>query len=85
MTYDNFLNLLKPFGQHANPSVQRPVLMVLDNHASHCSKSSIIFCRENQITLLSFLPLCSHEMQPLDNSMYGPFQSCFGDVVQGFC
>ncbi|CAB4065234.1 unnamed protein product [Lepeophtheirus salmonis] len=55
MSSDNFANFLKCFVKYANPSVQCPVLMVLDNHASHCSESAINFCQEGHISRLSFL------------------------------
>ena len=74
MTFENFMKFLKHFYEHTKPSNDRPVLMILDNHASHCSEGAIRFCRENCITLLSFPLHCSHEMQPLDKSVYGPFQ-----------
>jgi len=34
----------------------------------------IDFCREVGIVLLSFPPHCSHKLQPLDRSVYGPFK-----------
>ncbi|KAK3760524.1 hypothetical protein RRG08_022809 [Elysia crispata] len=38
---------------------------------------AIVFCKSNNITLLSFPPLCSHELQPLDKSVYGPFKTYY--------
>ncbi|KAK3800676.1 hypothetical protein RRG08_003082 [Elysia crispata] len=51
----NFMNFLKKhLYEHTKPSKDRPVLMILDNHASHCSEGAFRFCRENYITPLSF-------------------------------
>ncbi|RUS72105.1 hypothetical protein EGW08_020131 [Elysia chlorotica] len=65
----------------AKPNKELPVLLILDNHASHCSTQVIDFARENHITLLSFPPHCSHEMQPLDKTVYGPFQKFYDNAV----
>ncbi|KAK3796461.1 hypothetical protein RRG08_009238 [Elysia crispata] len=85
MTSQNFMNFLKHFYEHTKPSKDRPVLMILDNQASHCSEGAIRFCREIYITLLSFLPHCSHEMQPLDKSVYVPFQLYYDHVLEMCC
>ncbi|KAK3726586.1 hypothetical protein RRG08_041818 [Elysia crispata] len=85
MTSENFMNFLKHFYEHTKPSKDRPVLMILDNHASHCSEGAIRFCRENYITLLSFPPHCSHEMQSLDKSVYGSFQLYYDHALEMWC
>lgn len=35
---------------------------------------AIDFCKEKGIVLLTFPPHCSHKLQPLDRSVYGPFK-----------
>ena len=85
MTSENFMNFLKHFYEHTKPSKDRPVLMILDNHASHFSEGAIRFCKENYITLLSFPPHCSHEMQPLDKSVYGPFELYYDHALEMLC
>jgi len=50
------------------------VLVLLDNHESHLYLPVIDFCKDNGIVLLSFSPHCSHKLQPLDRSVYGPFK-----------
>ena len=74
MTQENFLSFLEHFKHHSNPTADAPVLLILDNHSSHVSLDAINFCRENNISLLSFPPHCSHELQPLDKTVYGPFK-----------
>ncbi|GFO19549.1 tigger transposable element-derived protein 6 [Plakobranchus ocellatus] len=71
MTTQNFLRFLDHFKNYAKPSAESPVLLILDNHASHVSSEVIQFCKMNNITLLSFPPHCSHEMQPLDKLIFG--------------
>ena len=75
MTGDNFFNYLKHFHKYARPSKELPVLLLLDNHASHVSLAVINYCKENDIVLLSFPPYCSHELQPLDKTLYGPLKT----------
>ena len=69
MTSDNFKGFIKHFVKHARPTQEYPVLLILDNHASHCSAEVIDLAKEQNITLLSFPPHCSHEMQPLDRTV----------------
>ena len=85
MTTDNFLRFLDHFKNHAKPSAESPVLLILDNHASHVNSEVIQYCKMNNITLLSFPPHCSHEMQPLDKSVYGPFQTFYDQSVDRWC
>lgn len=74
MTSEEFLFFIKHFVRHTKCSKEHPVLIVLDNHASHLSVNIINYCRENGIVLLSFPPHTSHKLQPLDRSVYGPFK-----------
>ncbi len=50
------------------------MLLLLDNHWSHLSVAGIDFCLSNGIVLLSFPPHCSHHLQPLDWSFFGPLK-----------
>lgn len=59
----------------------KPVLLLLGNHASHVGIDVINFCKANHITLLSFTPHCSHELQPLDKTVYGPFKTLFNQAA----
>lgn len=75
MTNENFCDFMKHFIKHAKPSVDQPVLLILDNHQSHINLDVIKYAKENHVTLLSFPPHCSHKLQPLDVSVYGPFKT----------
>lgn len=46
----------------------------MDNHSSHLSIAAIDFCKSNGIVMLTFPPHCSHKLQPLDRSVYGPLK-----------
>ncbi|XP_031328877.1 uncharacterized protein LOC116159918 [Photinus pyralis] len=74
MQDEGFMLFLKQFQKHTNCSVNHKVLLVLDNHSSHVHINALDFCKENGIVCLSFPPHCSHKLQPLDRSVYGPFK-----------
>ena len=77
MTSDTFLTFMQHFADCVRCSPASPVLMLLDNHDSHISIPVIDFAKEKGITMVSFPPHCSHKLQPLDRSVYGPFKKCY--------
>ncbi|ELT93700.1 hypothetical protein CAPTEDRAFT_207955 [Capitella teleta] len=77
ITKDLFLHWMDHFIQHASSSKENPTLLLLDNHESHCSIASIDKARDAGITLLSFPPHCSHKLQPLDRTVYGPLKTFY--------
>nr|XP_015910854.2 MFS-type transporter clz9-like [Parasteatoda tepidariorum] len=69
-----FWLLLHHFVKHAKPSKDNVVPSLPDNHDSHLYIPSIEFCQDNGIILLSLPTHCSHCLQPLDVSVYGPLK-----------
>lgn len=57
--------------------IDSPTLLFLDNHSSHLSVEAIDFAIANRVTIISFPPLCCHELQPLDVSVYGPAKAYY--------
>lgn len=74
---DQFLEWLTHFTDHVKPSVSKPVLLILDNHASRISLSIHEHCKKNHIHMLSLPPHTSHRMQPLDVSFFGSFKAAY--------
>ncbi|XP_029347179.1 uncharacterized protein LOC115034416 [Acyrthosiphon pisum] len=74
MQGEKFLTFMKHFANHVRPSVDRKILVLLDNHEPHLFLPVIDFCRSVGIVLLSFPSHCSHKLRPLDRSVYGPFK-----------
>uniref|UniRef100_A0A671MN21 DDE-1 domain-containing protein n=1 Tax=Sinocyclocheilus anshuiensis TaxID=1608454 RepID=A0A671MN21_9TELE len=79
-----FTNFMR---RHQNLSIRRPqatsltrstkennVMLLLDNHSSHESIEAINFYRANGVVMLSSPPHCSHQLQPLDKTVYGPLK-----------
>ena len=74
MNEDNFIAYVKHFIQNVKCSKDAPALLLLDNHDSHLSIEALDLLKDNGVTVLSFPPHCSHKLQPLDRSVYGPFK-----------
>ncbi|CAG7716167.1 unnamed protein product [Allacma fusca] len=75
-----FVQWLRHFINHANPSKQNPALIILDNHTSHVTYEAVHVCIDNDISLLSLPPHCSHKMQPLDVAVFKGLKSSLKTV-----
>jgi len=74
MNVENFTVFLQHFVKHVKCSSEKPVLMLIDNHESHISLGSLKFAKENGIIMVTFPPHCSHKLQPLDRTVFGPLK-----------
>ena len=74
MSETEFLMFMKHFVNCVRPSKDNPILLLLDNHQSHLSPSVLDFAKSNGVVMLSFPPHCTHRLQPLDRSVYGPLK-----------
>lgn len=83
MQETDFLVFLQRFQRHTNCSLDHKVLLLLDNHSSHVSIKCIDFYRAHGIVMLSYPPHCSHKLQPLDRSVYGPFKKAVNVACDG--
>lgn len=84
MQESHFLDFLKFFHLHVKSTVDKPCLLVLDNHGSHLSIEGLNFAKTNGIVMLSFPPHCSHKLQPLDRSVFGPFKKYVNTACDGW-
>ncbi|KAG8328582.1 hypothetical protein J6590_108290 [Homalodisca vitripennis] len=75
-----FLEWLKHFQTHIHSSKDNPVLLVMDNHASHISINAVNFCRDHEIYLLTIPPHSSHKLQPLDKCFFKPLKDFFAQM-----
>ncbi|KAJ8914270.1 hypothetical protein NQ315_011003 [Exocentrus adspersus] len=81
MTRDNFVLALKHFIKYSGSSKQNPCLLILDNHESHVNIDVVVLAKENGVHLLTCPPHCSHRLQPLDVSVYGPFKAYYNTAA----
>ena len=65
-------------------TVQSPALAILDNHESHLSVEVLDYAKEHGMIMLSFPPHCSHMMQPLDKTVFGPFKKYYAAAMKGW-
>jgi hypothetical protein len=84
MTSDNFLLVLEHIVTHVKCSIASSVLLVMDNHETHVNIEVIDFCRRSGIVILTFPPHCSHRLQPLDRTVYGPFKKYYNSGCDRF-
>lgn len=84
MTEADFAVYMKHFVKHTRSSTARPVLLLLDNHGSHLSIEALNYAKDNGVVMLSFPPHCSHKLQPLDRSVYGPFKAYLAEAQDGW-
>jgi len=85
MTEECFMKALKHFVTHVKLSQMNPALILMDNHSSHVNLSVIQFARVNFIIIVTFPPHCSHKLQPLDVTVYGPFKTRYRIAMSGCC
>lgn len=69
-----FLPLLQHFKGHERPNKQKPKQIIFDNHESCLRIAALNFAKDNGIILLTLTTHCSHKLQPLDVSVFGPFK-----------
>lgn len=70
--WDYLIDLDRKFTKY---NKDNPILIVLDNHESHTSLQTILFCRDNGIQFLTFPPHCTDRRQPLDVGLHGPYKT----------
>lgn len=61
-------------------SSDEPVLVLYDGHKSHVSLNLIEWAKSENIILFVLPPHCSHILQPLDVSCFGPFEMAWNSA-----
>ena len=81
---DLFITYLKHFISYTRCSLEKKVLLILDNHETHASLSAIDLARQSGVVLLTLPPHTSHKLQPLDVNCYKPFKSAYGRAIDNW-
>lgn len=84
MMAPDFMKFISHFHRMVKPSVDDPVLLLLDNHDSHMSIGTLKFCKENGIVVVSFPPHCTHRLQPLDRTVFGALKGAYNKCCENF-
>lgn len=80
----HFVHYLKHFASHTRPRIQRPILLLIHNHASHVTIEDIQFFRDNRTAMLGFPPNTSHRLQSLDVGFYDPLKTAYSQDCDNF-
>jgi len=72
-----FIVWLKHFIKASGASMEKKMVLLMDNHESHISLGAFELCRSSGITVVSFAPHTSHRCQPLDLTVYGPLKTAY--------
>ena len=84
MTAENFVLYMKHFIKYNKCSHEHTVLLILNNHDTHLSIECIDLAKEHGVVMLTLSPHCSHKLQLLDRTVYGPFKSLFNKAADSF-
>lgn len=80
---ETFLVWFKKFIEFSHPSKDKPVLLLLDGHASHAKSIELVnAARENNVIILCFPPHTTHRLQPLDVSFMAPLSAYYEQDVR---
>ena len=78
MNPELFPRVLAHFIKHIGCSKEKPAIILMDNHDSHCSLEVVDLARENGLTIVTLPP---HILQPLDVSVYGHLKKHYSAAV----
>lgn len=84
ITDEEFYIFMKHFIKYVKPTVDYPVLLLLDNHSSHLAIKTVNLAKTSGVIMLSFPPHCTHRLQPLDVSVFGPFKKYLASAQDGW-
>lgn len=83
ITSQIFYDWFKKFVETVKPTKEKPVLLLLDGHASHTKNLDLIdYAREHHVILLCTPPHCTHKLQPLDVAFMRPLSTYYGADVK---
>ncbi|XP_022195280.2 uncharacterized protein LOC111052802 [Nilaparvata lugens] len=76
-----FNQYFEHFVKHTKPTIESPVILLLDNHESHVSVRAITLAKKVGVHMVTFYPHTSHKMQPLDCTVFGPFKTYYHKAI----
>jgi DDE superfamily endonuclease len=84
MTEDLFASWLRYFDKSLPATVVRPVLLILDNHASHVSYNNIKLAKSLKIEMIGLPSNCSSSFQPLDVHCFQPMKTHWRTLIDSY-
>nr|XP_022908606.1 uncharacterized protein LOC111419952 [Onthophagus taurus] len=61
-----YIKWLRHFIEHSKPTAEQPVLLIMDNHNSHCTLEAWKVAKTNNVVMLSIPPHSSHTASGCD-------------------
>jgi hypothetical protein len=78
-----FTKWMRHFIGCVKPCKEKPVLLVLDGHATHTKNlEAIELARDHGVIMPCLPPHCTHRLQPLDVRFMGPLSTFYSQQVQ---
>ena len=84
MTADSFYLFMKHIITSTKYSNEQPVLLILGNHETHLSIKTIDLVKKKGVVMMTLPPHYSNKLQPLDRTVYGPYESFCNYAANSF-
>ena len=65
-------------------SKSNPELLISDNHTSHLGLEITTLAEKHGLAILTFPPHCSHRLQSLDVTVFGPFKTFYNRLADAW-
>ncbi|XP_026292082.1 uncharacterized protein LOC113216549 [Frankliniella occidentalis] len=69
---DIFFDWINHFSRQVQ---ERPLVLIVDGYVSHLSCKTVVFAKQQQITIIKLPSHTTDLLQPLDRSCFGPFKT----------
>ena len=79
-----FVKYLEHFIRFTKCNTKDPVLLIMDNHASHIFLTALLMGRKHGIVMVTTYPYTSHKLQPLDLTVYGSFKRYYNSALDNW-
>jgi len=83
-TDTQFIKFMGHFIKHVKPSEDEPVLLLFDNHETHCGIEAVELASQNGVKIVTFPPHTSGRLQPLDLTVFGPFKTYYNQALDSW-
>jgi hypothetical protein len=81
-TTDSFVQWLNFFIETVQPEEHKPVLLIVDGHASHKTLDAIELARKHHIHMLALPPYTTNKTQPLDRCFMNAFKKAYDKACE---
>lgn len=84
MTQELFIKVIEHIMKHTKPSKEDPLILVMDNHTSHCGYRVLKLAKDNGIHIVTLPPHTSNKTQPLDLTVFGPMTHHYNNMANSW-